>query len=226
MNFKQTYKISNKNKSIITTLADLPYWLMLYDEKINDICINESDQSDEFDKLWSNMYFCKYAVTKNGLCLKYIKNKTLELCKLAINQNGSSLEFVDKNIITYELCLLAVKQHRFAIKYVPRIFQSEELCMIAIKGKSKNGMFGIDIKNILSNFSNTDPEFIENGYVLQYIENQTTKICKYALECTPDSYVYVKHKTPELELHLNKSIKQIEKKSFYFDKMLQIINSF
>jgi hypothetical protein len=115
MDLEQIYQISNKNKSINVSLKNLPLWILLSDEKINNIEISKCD-------LWSNLFFCKYAVTKNGLCLKYIKNQTLELCMYAVNQNGSSLEFVDKMIINYNLCLDAVKEHRFAIKYVPEMF--------------------------------------------------------------------------------------------------------
>jgi hypothetical protein len=92
--------------------------------------------------------------------------------------------------------------------------------MRAIKGKSRNGLLGFNIKDMITN---TDPEFIENGYVLKYIINQTTKVCKYALESTPSSYIYIKNKTLELEVHLSKSIQKIEKDSVYYEKVLKVL---
>ena len=216
MNLEQKYQISNKNKSTSVALKDLPLWILLYDEKINGVNIADCD-------LWSNLIFCKYAVTKNGLCLQYIKKQTLELCMSAVNQNGTSLEFVSKPLINYDLCLAAIKECRFAIKYVPEMFQTEELCMRAIKGKSRRGLLGFNVKDMLTN---TNPEFIENGYVIQHIINQTTKVCKYALESTPSSYIYIKHKTPELETHLQEAIQKIEKDSAYYEKILKMLNLF
>lgn len=216
IDLEQTYQISNKNKSINVKLGELPLLILLYNENINDVNISNC-------VIWSNLFFCKYAVTQNGLCLQYMKNQTLELCMLAVNQNGLSLEFVNKSILNYDLCLNAVKEYRFAIKYVPEKFQSEELCMIAIRGKFRHGLLGFNIKDMITN---TDPEFIENGYVLKYIINQTSKVCKYALDVTPDSNIYIQKKTPELEAHLLKSIQKIKKDSAYYEKMLSVLNLF
>ena len=95
--------------------------------------------------------------------------------------------------------------------------------MRAIRGKSRYGLLGFNVKDM---FTNTDPEFIENGYVIQYIVNQTPKICKYALESTPSSYMYIRQPTPELDTHLHKSVKKIEKDSAYYEKMLGMLNLF
>lgn len=201
-------KKGHPNKIVNET--ELPHWILLYDELIDDISI-------DFHPIWSNSKFCDNAVKINGLCLQYVKAKMYERCESAVKENGDALEFVPNSLIDYNLCVCAVKRNRFSIRFVPQKYQTEELCMISIKGKYKSGV--LYFKEMLSK---TDPEYTENGYVLKHIMNQNTKIVKYALECTPDAYEYVENKSKELLEHRDKCKKQIEKDSKFYEGMVSL----
>jgi hypothetical protein len=73
--------------------------------------------------------FCESLVKKNGLFLKYIKDKTPELCRLAVEQNSNALRFIKDQIP--ELCEIAVKNDGNAIRFIKD--QIPELCEIALK---------------------------------------------------------------------------------------------
>lgn len=190
--------------------TELPHWILLYDELLDDITV-------DCHPIWSNGKFCDNAVKINGLSLLYVKVKTYERCEFAVKENGDALEFVPNSLIDYNLCVCAVKRNRFALKFVPQKYQTEELCMIAIKGKYKSGM--IYFREMMSK---TDPEYIENGYVLRYIMNQNVRIVKYALECTPDAYIYVLDCTNEIMEYITKCKLKIEKDSKFYEGMVSL----
>lgn len=188
--------------------TELPYWILLYDELIDGIVINSHP-------IWSENEFCDNVVKINGLSLQYVQIKTYIMCECAVKENGDALEFVPSSLIDYNLCLTAVKRNRFSLRFVPQKYQTEELCLIAIKGKYKSGM--LYFREMMTK---TDPEYVENGYVLKYIINQTDKILKYALECNPDAYKYVKNKSNELFEYSNKCRIKIEKDSKFYEGMI------
>jgi hypothetical protein len=78
-----------------------------------------------YDNSYNNV--CQYAVTRNGLALKYIPDMTLteeeylKICEIAVNQNGLALEFVDKNKMNdteyLKICNEAIKKNPDALKY-------------------------------------------------------------------------------------------------------------
>jgi hypothetical protein len=208
----KTYILSkNGYLDKIVKMDELPYWILLYDEYIDGMQIEDH-------QIWNDTKFCENSVKQNGLSLKYAKYKSYRLCEIAVIQNGNALEYVPNHIIDYDLCMLAVKNYRFAIKFVPKKYQTEELCMMAIKGKYKSG-----ILHAKENLTKTDPEYTENGYILCYVQNQTTKVIDYALKCNPDAYKYVISKTKEIEIYSDICRKKIEDDSKYYERLFSYI---
>lgn len=197
-------------QNLIVDETELPYWILLYDNFIDDISI-------DCHPIWSNSKFCDNAVKINGLSLQYIKVKTYERCEYAVKENGDALKFVPDSLIDYNLCLIAVKRNRFSIRFVPQKYQTEELCIISIKGKYRSGLL-----HFREMMSNTDPEYTENGYVLKYIINQSVRVIKYSLECNPDAYEYVINKSDEIFEYSNKCKLKIEKDSKFYEGMVSL----
>jgi hypothetical protein len=216
MDFYKSYIISNNVDSKEVILKDLPYWFMLYDKTIDDMNIRDFE-------LWQSSEFCDYCLKVNGLCLQWISNQTYSFCETAILQNGMALEYVDPVLIRLKLCQQAVNQSRFAIMWVPEKFQTEQLCLASIKGNASTGFLNFNLKDMLTN---TDPECIENGYVIKHIFNPTPKVIKYALEVTPSAYCYVKNKTPELDSYVIKCKEQIKKNETKYKKLTKVVNLF
>lgn len=221
-------------QNLIVNEFELPYWILLYDNFVDgetsylDTKFNHSETNVlnigcqnsiaiDLHPIWSNSKFCDNALKLNGLSLQYVKVKTYNHCECAVGENGDALEFVPQHLIDYNLCFRAVKRNRFAIRFVPQKYQTEELCMIAIKGRYKSGL--LYFREMMTK---TDPEYTENGYVLKYIMNQTSLIVKYALECTPDAFMYVNDKNNEMIEYRNKCKLKIEKDSKFYEGMFSL----
>ena len=72
---------------------------------------------------WNDEYFCKVAVTQDGLVLQYVKEQTEEICKLAVQENGLALQYVQEQ--TEDICRLAVRQNHMATRY----FKNDKNCL-------------------------------------------------------------------------------------------------
>jgi hypothetical protein len=100
-----------------------------YGEKYLEFCEllfnNINYDNSDYNSNYNNV--CQYAVTKNGLALKYIPDMTLteeeylKICEIAVNQNGLALEFVDKNKMNdteyLKICNEAIEKNPDAQKY-------------------------------------------------------------------------------------------------------------
>jgi hypothetical protein len=98
------------------------------------MCIQYICQSDYDDDEYYVM--ASEAVKQDGLALKWIQNKTVELCEIALEQNGMALEYINK-IDMYndyeDLCMIAIESEPFALQYIEE--QTYEMCMEAVKKK-------------------------------------------------------------------------------------------
>lgn len=82
-------------------------------------------------------YLAKFAVSRNGNSIQYVKKITDEIRKLAVIDNpqcvkhdGLSLKFIKYQNMT--LCIDAVLQNGLALQYVQPSFKTPELCKIAV----------------------------------------------------------------------------------------------
>lgn len=109
---------------------------------------------NNLDYIAYNQDLLDYAISVNGLALKYVRKKDLRTIKNALKQNINALDYIPyprqflidyaftqdglalKYITnpTYEQCLDAVKRNAEAIKYIPEIFKSNEIQLIALIG--------------------------------------------------------------------------------------------
>jgi hypothetical protein len=99
-----------------------------------------------------NQNLIDYAISINGLALRYIRKKDLRTIKNALMQNVMSLEYVEYprqfmidfafkhnglalkyiETPTYDQCLDAVKRNPFAVEFVPDEFRTKDLQLYAL----------------------------------------------------------------------------------------------
>lgn len=104
-----------------------------------------------------NQELIDYAISTNGLVLKYVKKKDLKTIKNAISENVLALDYVEyprQFLIyyafqrdglglkylsdpTYEQCLDAVERNPLAIQYVPENLMTKEIQLYALMGGNK-----------------------------------------------------------------------------------------
>lgn len=134
--------------------------------------------------------FCLNCIKKNGMILEHIKKQTLEMCVEAVTENGLALEHVIKQ--SPNLCEIAVQQNCDAIQFVEK--KTDALMLLAIKTDAHV------VKYLLKNL--TDKLRIEalreNGYVLQYFEEQDVTMCSEAVKSEGNALEFVKIQTKEL----------------------------
>jgi exosome complex RNA-binding protein Rrp4 len=101
---------------------------------------------------------CKFALSHDGLVLRYVSTKTEEICKIAVGQNGCALWYVPEEMKTEEICKFAIARTGMALCYVPDEMKIE-ICKFAIK---------------------------QGGNVLRYVKDEmkTEEICKIAVAQT------------------------------------------
>lgn len=147
---------------------------------------------------------CAFAVSKDGLNLKYIKEQTLELCKLAVQNNLDAIQYVRqefKNELilyaeeekkkTIEEDMARVTRDGMQLQYVK--YQTPEICMEAVKHDGR----------ALEYVKDQTPELCmaavkQNGLALQFVTNQTPEICIAAIKEDWRALEYVKDQTPEI----------------------------
>lgn len=153
---------------------------------------------------------CAFALSKDGLLLKYIENKSTELSLIAVNQNGMALEYVDNKLPI--ICLKAVEKNGMALEYCDimntRIVETAlnnddraiqcggvgvyyDLCLKYIK---KNGMLLELIKDEDKDLNFCISAIVENIGAIKYVD------AKYRDEC---DYLYSRHYTTIFKLTMN-----------------------
>lgn len=128
-------------------------------------------------KFIKNQHFkaCLTAVTLDGLCLKYIKNQTVELVNQALISNPNSIKYVLESLMNENMCrFLTSIDYRF-IKYFD--IQPPDICINMVK---------------------------QNGLLLEHIKhkNQNNEICKLAIINNIDSIKWAKYISPEIANHV------------------------
>lgn len=94
---------------------------------------------------------------------------------------------MNDNEKTYDLCLEEVKKNCENIKYIPKKYKDEKLCMIALRN-------GYMLEYIpLSCRTNKLLEYAlsQNGMALEFVSNQTIKLCSIAINNTYVAFRYV-----------------------------------
>lgn len=155
---------------------------------------------------------CHFAITTNGLALKYIKMKTPELCTIAVEQNPKALEYVIDQ--TPMLAMLAIKKDVNTLKYVKN--QTDEICKFAMNidmlalqhvRNINTELFQITSKkkfNILKHVNQTHElcraAVSQNGLLLEFVKNEfkTKIICEIAVRQNGLAIKFVPIQTPEL----------------------------
>lgn len=142
-----------------------------------------------------------------------IKNQTEEIAKIAINFHP--ITFLDIKNQTQELCNLIINKDARFIKYIKDEFKTEELCLLALTNfyDTKNIIYDVSFNGVI--LSHNLNENIQT--LLQFIDNQTEKICKFAVEKNYLELEFVKEQTYEL-------IKLILQKDYSFQN--EQINTF
>lgn len=164
----------------------------------------DSTHSQLVDK-WSKQYPTNEEISmvcKDGLNIKYVKHKTVDLCMKAIEQNGLALQYIKNQ--SYDICKCAIIEDWNALKYVKS--QTRKLCLLAIM------VNGHAIKHIKWQTKEVCLEAVKNDVSsLRYIKNQTHYICLTAINIDVCALQYIKHQTRELCLFaINKNTIALE----------------
>ena len=132
---------------------------------------------------------CLEAVSRNGLTLYYVKNKTPKICLAAVKQNPNALNFVNDQ--TKEICEEAVKRNGFCIQYVKK--KTPELYMLAVKQQ------GASIRFIEEKTPELWKEALkQDGSLIQYTKNQTEEMALIAVQSDPKNLIFIREQTPEI----------------------------
>jgi hypothetical protein len=78
------------------------------------------------------------AVQRDGLNLRFIRDKTDDICRAALAQNGLALQFIPEAQRYTEFCEIAVQQCSAAFQFVPLDKRTLSICQSALKGELKN----------------------------------------------------------------------------------------
>jgi hypothetical protein len=114
---------------------------------------------------------CLDAVKFEGDYLSEVKVQTETVCLAAVRNRGKALQYC--TVFSQEICDAAINNDIRAIKFVPQIYQTEELaCKVVAR----------------------------NGFLLEYIKNQTPKVVETALADELNALRFVKNQTRELIL--------------------------
>lgn len=189
--------VKNKTIEICKAAFDMSrndiYWKKWHGDGRYLRFVKESEQTPEMcqyacDQIIWAFGFAKYQsremslemVRRNGLALKYVKNKTPEVCLDAVLNCGDALKFVDSDqqttlIVKKALLYRYLKYEGIinsALKYV--IDQTDEICELSL---------------------------VVDGRTLKFIRNPTDKLRRMAVESDGRAlkYVDIEHKTPELK---------------------------
>jgi hypothetical protein len=159
-------------------------------EEICAIAINLDGSAFKFvDPELYTEKICNLAAKRKGENLKYIKNQTFSMCIEAVKNNGMALEYVDKSLINKKMCIEAVICSAWAFQFVPPELLTEEIYKIAV----------IKEKYVLTHIYQTEEickaAVMEDGWALQYIQNQTDEICRLAIRQNKDAAVCIKSKS-------------------------------
>lgn len=68
-------------------------------------------------------------VSKNGLLLDHISNKTKKLCEIAFKNNPEAIMYIPNYLKTYDMCIKAVEYDYLLFNYVPQQFMNNDLCL-------------------------------------------------------------------------------------------------
>lgn len=175
--------------------------------KINNKClsINKFRLIEQPIEIWTNEYFCKYALEYNGLLIEHVKCLTNELCKSAVQQNGLALKFIKnklfsrKNYHTPEICELAVRENGLALRYVVEKYKTYDLCLMAVEENPVSVKY-ISLKLTPMQYMYIYKHIVQiDGHMLQYIDNgyQTDEICELAIKEKSNSIQYIINKKYE-----------------------------
>ena len=131
-----------------------------------------------------------------GDLLQFIQNQTEELCKIAVQQDGLALRYVKEQ--TEEICLLAVQQNMAAIHTVEYRcsgpFTREE-AGVAVTYKvitdQNNPLCGMT-------YDWVKEAIWKDWSIIEYVDDQTDKLCKIAVQRDWCALQYVKNQTEEL----------------------------
>ena len=138
-----------------------------------------------------NQELIDYAISTNGLALKFVKKKDLRTIKNAISQNVLALDYVEyprQFLIdyafeqsglglkyledpTYEQCLDAVERDPFAIEFVPQELMTKDIQLYALMGGVKIIPYLIPVNDeVILQILRMEPNYIFN------IENPTSEM--------------------------------------------------
>lgn len=185
-NIGHIYNESNRYCRMITVPDDARVTIREYTYVSNDIHLWDIIAIDDLI-IWDNDEISKLNIKRNGLLLRFAKNKSFERCFDAVNNDPRAYVYVPvehrKDIIN----MLAVKGLGKNIELVPE--QTSELQMEAVINDINTLMMikkpTLEVKNYVID---RDP------MMLMYLE-QDEDLCIRALEKTLDAFHHVKDKT-------------------------------
>lgn len=141
------------------------------------------------DKYKADKIIIKSIKLRDGMLLRYVKNKTPQICLEAVQLDGEALQFVENQ--TLEICLAAIRQNCHAIRFVKH--QTHELCMEAVKQN------GYTLKHVQNQTIEICWEAIRQTiYAIGYAKKQTDEMCLYVVSKNGFLLKHVIHQTPEI----------------------------
>jgi len=132
---------------------------------------------------------CLNAVSKDGTCLKFVKNKTQEICQKALENNPYALEFISPQ--TEDMCLSAISRDIMTIGFV--LTMTEKILGTALRLSPYLIKDAINLCPEILNEEMICSVVSTNGLLLKYIPQHlmSTKACDIAINNNPDSLEYV-----------------------------------
>lgn len=143
-----------------------------------------------------DLEICTTAVANDHNALKYATYQTEEWCLDAVSKDGLLLEHVQNK--SYQICLTAIKHESNAIKYVPDEHHTPELCTITMMQNISN------IKYCKSQPKSVVLKMVKmyDGLMLEHVTNQDMEICQSAVFNNINAFKFAKYQTEEMCLRV------------------------